>query len=663
MLKKLLSISLALTMLSAAVFIAPGTSFLAEKACAATATKVTASSFEAIKVNKGTDTGVIKLTDGYKAGSSSSRLTYNGRTSSSATTNSTQWFYFKYDVSAFRSLEEIESAVLSFSFNFNKNIKGVYIKELKQETWDAAVSDIAKVKEDSTTVIDATKYPYPYNDTTVETLGTVNRSYGNVEGNEFEYKLTGYKYTKSTNTNQGYRTTTITGGPLLEKIKASVNNGYFYFSVCIYSTSTTATNRHGTLSFYTALNDIVVSNDSQVIYNSVNGNKFNTAVTTLSRETDFNYTAVMAAENKNVKLLAAIYGKYGALLDVVMSEELSSNDGNLTLSVPLSVYPDATSVTCYIWDSATLRPYAEPKETPVKTELQELYSGKKVIFIGNSHIYYGRTVEAKSPSAAYTLSTRTDDTGGFYQLCKQNGIDVSVTNWTFGGHRLNNIFGGEVCDYSDCSGYNTVVHEEYLTDKNYDYVVISPGVGEISGTKFKEDITYITNFFKEANSDVKVIILGNASAHGVNADNKVYEPSIPAQYKDLYNEGYPIADWGYLVKNIIDGTETVEGATQEYNKNTFIVKDKYHPNMLAGYITTLFTYCTITGEKAEGQPFMYFWNASSTPADVAAYVEKYYTNGDADTTFPEILKSEADIRGIQKLIDKYIEEKAYLTKY
>ena len=659
MFKKLLSLSIAFVMLSTAAFIAPTTSFIAEKAYATAATEATASTFEAIKVNKATDTGVIKLTGGYRPGSSTSRLTYNGRATSSATTNSTQWFYFKYDVSAFQSLEEIESAVLSLGFNFNKNIKGVYIKELKKETWDNAVSDIAEVAEDSTTVIDETKYPYPYNDSTVETLGTVNRSFGNAEGNELEYKLTGVKYTKSTNTDQGYRTATIEGGSLLEKIKDSVEDGYFYFSVCLYSTNSTATNRHSTIYFTAGYNKIVASSEPKVIYNSVNGSRFNTTVTTLSRETDFTYTAVIATNDTNVRLLAAIYGKYGVLSDVLISDKLSSSSGNLSLSVPLSSYPDATSVTCYIWDGDTLRPYSEPKTTPVKTELQELYSGKKVIFIGNSFIYYGRTVKAKSPSADYKLSTRTKDTGGFYQLCKQNGIDIDVTNWTFGGHKLGDIFGGEICSYSDCSGYNTVVHEEYLTDKYYDYVVVSPGSGERQNSEFLDNVEYITNFFKEANPDVKVIILGNAAGHGVGTTLT----DIASKYKTLYNEGYPIADWGYLVKNIIDGTETVPGATQTYNKNTFIVKDNYHPNMLTGYITTLFTYCTITGEKAEGQPFMYFWDASTRPADVAAYVEKYYNNGDADTTFPEILKSESDIRGIQKLIDQYIADKAYLTEY
>ena len=47
--------------------------------------------------------------------------------------------------------------------------------------------------EDSTTVIDTTKYPYPYEDTTVETLGTVNRESGG-NGKTYTYTLTGYGY-------------------------------------------------------------------------------------------------------------------------------------------------------------------------------------------------------------------------------------------------------------------------------------------------------------------------------------------------------------------------------------------------------------------------------------------------------------------------------------
>ena len=66
---------------------------------------------------------------------------------------------------------------------------------------------------------------------------------------------------------------------------------------------------------------------------------------------------------------------------------------------------------------------------------------RKAIFIGNSFIYYGGCVkcggefknDAASPECA---EKRKDDRGLFYRLCKQNGLDVSVTDATHGGRIL-----------------------------------------------------------------------------------------------------------------------------------------------------------------------------------------------------------------------------------
>ena len=38
---------------------------------------------------------------------------------------------------------------------------------------------------------------------------------------------------------------------------------------------------------------------------------------------------------------------------------------------------------------------------------------------------------------------------------------------------------------------------------------------------------------------------------------------------------------------------------------------------------------------------------------------KYYTNGISDTNFHEIFQSESDMRGLQMLVDKVLDEKAY----
>ena len=283
--------------------------------------------------------------------------------------------------------------------------------------------------------------------------------------------------------------------------------------------------------------------------------------------------------------------------------------------------------------------------------------GKKIIFIGNSHTYYGRTVPSVNKKY-YTEEKRVNNKGAFYELCKAKGAEVSVTNWTFGNHGLRSLFGAPCNVEGDCNGVN---HEDYLTDRVYDYVVVTPGVGKASAEKIAEDMDYIVKFFKDANPNVKFVLLGNASSHGINATDTPYE-DITSYYKTLEEQGFIVADWGKLVKDIINGDVTVPDAKVEYNKNTFIVKDGYHPNLLSGYITTLFTYCAITGESAVDLPYDFYFDKSLAPTiDVAGFVDYYYVNGDADSTFPEVINSSDDMKGIQKLVDEYLKAKHYLN--
>ena len=97
-------------------------------------------------------------------------------------------------------------------------------------------------------------------------------------------------------------------------------------------------------------------------------------------------------------------------------------------------------------------------ETPEKVDL----NGKKILIIGNSYVYYGRSVIHKGTSVKDQAS-RSNDKGFFYQLCKLNGYDVSVTNWTFGGHGLGD-FCDKPCSRGDCP--NTI-HQNYLTHQKH----------------------------------------------------------------------------------------------------------------------------------------------------------------------------------------------------
>ena len=291
--------------------------------------------------------------------------------------------------------------------------------------------------------------------------------------------------------------------------------------------------------------------------------------------------------------------------------------------------------------------------------------GKKIIFVGNSYTYYGQTVLEKS-QAFLTQQSRMGDVGYFYQLCKANGMNVEVTNWTFGGHGLKNLFGGSCTADRGCDGKD---HKAYLTDANYDYVVIQPGSGSTSDSAIKEDMEMVMNFFRAANPNVKFAILVPYSHHGTLVDSPYLHKNILNSLKTLAADGVTVVDWGGLVIDIVNGTVKVPDATQEYVKNTFVIRksstDGYHPNQLSGYITTLMTYCALTGASAVGQPYDFCNNGALRPAggstkffSFSSFISTYYTNG-ATTNYPNVFASKTDMTGIQSLIDSHLAAKKY----
>ena len=280
--------------------------------------------------------------------------------------------------------------------------------------------------------------------------------------------------------------------------------------------------------------------------------------------------------------------------------------------------------------------------------------GKRVIFLGNSYVYYGQTVLNRHRSVL-GQAERMRDKGYFYQLCRLRGAEVDVTNWTFGGHGLCDLFGAPCAHHGLCEGRR---HELDLTDRAYDYVFASPGGGERSAASLAADFDYITRFFREANPNVRIICFGNLGAHGYSSFGKVL-PSIYGYYPTLEDMGVTIADWGGIIKGIIDGRYAVSGGTQSYSASTFVVKDGFHPNQLTGYITSLTAYCAVTGERAEGMPYAFCGDGAVHPRfDRTAYLDKYY-NSPEETNYPAVLDSPADMLGIQRLIDWYLAEKPY----
>ena len=350
----------------------------------------------------------------------------------------------------------------------------------------------------------------------------------------------------------------------------------------------------------------------------------------------------------------------GAKNDISVSLQIENNiakvnDREILLATPAKLVSGRTMVPVkFVSDALGYNASWHEETNTVAITSNEnavnILDGKKVIFIGNSFTYRGLCVLQKKLDEL-TQEERSNDEGYFYQLCRENGADVSVTNWTFGSHALHNMFKNDCTVKGECNGVN---HESYLKDRYFDYVFIQPGRGTTSSENLISDIEYIIATFREANPNVKFIFLGCAAYYGVNQNDTVYQ-EILDKYDEVEALGIEIADWGKLVNDLINGTAKVSNSEFEYNKNTFIVKDAYHQNMLTGYITTLYAYCTITGEKAVGQPYDFYNDKElNIKFDIPDYVSYYYKNGTEDTSADEIMESPYDMMEIQKLVDEYM---------
>jgi len=289
----------------------------------------------------------------------------------------------------------------------------------------------------------------------------------------------------------------------------------------------------------------------------------------------------------------------------------------------------------------------EPTYTPAWSSGKEALQGKKIIFIGNSYTFWGQTVIFKDQDVL-TQDKRSYDHGYFYQLCKANGIDVAVTNWTFGGHNISAMFDGP-CDKGDdkCNGE---FHEYFIKDPYFDYVCIQP----YSEKEYNGDIVaylkYTMDFFRKANPNVCFLLLVPQMA-----PEKHYQWFDDID--DLKAEGVRICNWGGMLHDISNGTIEVPGAALPYSRSSFVVsKDDHHENLLAGYLTTLMVYCAITGESPVGQPYDFCDNKElNTMFDLEAFKEKNYPDN-GQTNFVEIFRSEADMLGLQQLAEQYLKD-------
>ena len=293
----------------------------------------------------------------------------------------------------------------------------------------------------------------------------------------------------------------------------------------------------------------------------------------------------------------------------------------------------------------------------------DMLKDKKILMVGCSYTYYGHVV-IDIDRLVGDIEQRRNDKGSFYQLCKLQGAEVNVTNWCYGGHGYYNIF-NEKCEADRvCKGVN---HLANLTDYNYDYVVLQD-IGW-SKDKYPGDeayVEYVKNLmqkFKDANPEVKFLYSFQPAIIFQGDDGRYFWRDM---IEPLEKEGLIVVDWGTLIYDIWTGAAKVPNSKYTYNKESFIVsnskEDGYHQNLLAGYLTSLMLYCTITGETTVGQPFEFASdnNVHSLFNPVAYKYEHYkYIK---ETNFDKIMRDAEEMRNLQILADYYIRTQQY-TKY
>ncbi len=316
----------------------------------------------------------------------------------------------------------------------------------------------------------------------------------------------------------------------------------------------------------------------------------------------------------------------------------------------------------------------EIKETEMmetkETQTQEKYTpptdsqsighpldGKKFIFIGNSYTFYGKCVLEKK-TTVQSQTERSHDKGYFYQIAKENGADIEVTNWTYGNHCLEDTFGGNCAANRGCDGHD---HTTDLTDRYFDYVMFQESSLRIEN--FLESVNTIMTLFRAANPNVKFYCLVPLRLYEFQSTHAPCR-NVLKNLKTVENLGVTVVDWGRIVYDVYKGNTEVPGSKMSYNRNSFVISksasDGHHQNMLAGYITALMTWCAVTGDSAVGQEYRFTGDPTVNPAfDFAKYRSSYYIYGNVTTNFDKALQSKTEVLGFQQLIDKYLTEKQY----
>ena len=353
-------------------------------------------------------------------------------------------------------------------------------------------------------------------------------------------------------------------------------------------------------------------------------------------------------------LCSTLVGCHKHQFERIVKEELKVAEANYEHANIYKMSCECGEVSEQTFQSGSLLKYEAGSKA-------DMLKDKKILMVGCSYTYYGHVVFSMDRLVG-DIEERRNDNGYFYQFCKLLGAEVNVTNWCYGGHGYYNIF-SEKCEADRvCKGVN---HLANLTDYNYDYVVLQDvGWGDkyIGDEAYFEYVKNLMQKFKDANPDVKFLFSFQPAIIFQGTEKYPWRDMV----KPLEEEGLIVVDWGTLIYDIWTGAVKVPNSKYTYNKESFIVSnskdDGYHQNMLAGYLTTLMLYCTITGETAVGQPFEFASDRTvHSLFNTGAYKYEHYKYI-KETNFDLIMKDAEEMRNLQILADDYIRTQQY-TKY
>ncbi len=262
-------------------------------------------------------------------------------------------------------------------------------------------------------------------------------------------------------------------------------------------------------------------------------------------------------------------------------------------------------------------------DTVGKFDIKNL-DGARVMFVGNSFLYYGYCTTTKNKIVF-------DDQGYFHQVAESMGDDVDVTSVTFGGVGLKSLYSKLTSNYPNYYGKGEKMDAFYQQD----YVILQQEGSNASSTA--EYAEKIMELFPPETQFCFFIHHHNAQNNHTNV--------IKTAEKLRDEKGVIYISAGHLIYDVWKGKTKVPGATLTYNKNSFVVNhsDSHHPNYLNGYITALSCYYSITGNSI----------VDCSHSFVRKTME-YYTK--AESNYDKILESDADMRGLKELVEQYADK-------